>query len=58
LYPGGAVACHEDHSVHLPDHGLLSQRIEPGGHLPDHLRCRAMFWRGALPRKKDIYKID
>jgi hypothetical protein len=58
LAPWVTVACREDHSVHLPDHGLLGHRIEPGGHLPDHLRCPATFWRGVLPWKKDIFKID
>jgi hypothetical protein len=43
--------------VHLPDHGLLGRQIELGGDLPDHLRCPATFWRGALPGKKDIVKI-
>ncbi len=37
----GAVACSEDHSVYLPDHGLLGRQIEPGGDLSDHLRYLA-----------------
>jgi Insertion element 4 transposase N-terminal len=40
-HPVGAVACSEDHSVHLPDHGLLGRQIEPGGGLPASLHWPA-----------------
>ena len=45
----GAIACSEDHSVHLPDHGLLGRQIEPGGHLSDNLRRPATSGVASCP---------
>ena len=48
----GAVACSEDHSVYLPDHGLLGRQIEPGGHLSDNLRRPATSGVASCPEKR------